>query len=281
MLYTMPTDLERTAISRRSLNTQGALRTIYDPFTTQTNGNVVTRQPFAGNVIPANRIDSDLEEDDGRSCGSRTARAPARRASTTSWPAMRTGFKYWNFSDRVDWNINDKWKVFGRYNQFRTFTKWDDFTGGALAQPVDGSKRHSTQLLGRHRCTRSMPPRSEFPRRLQRDCGFLRRSSGDADGGRPREVLAGQAWYKPYLADLPDIYYPGHDRARRRSNTALGKTGYWFQEPKSWNIESKMSKNIGRHYIKVGGEFRQRKSEAARPRPMSFDFRPDLTADTY
>src|SRR3989441_2023830 len=50
VLYTMPTDLERAGDFSKSLNTQGALRTIYDPFTTETNGSAVTRQPFAGNV---------------------------------------------------------------------------------------------------------------------------------------------------------------------------------------------------------------------------------------
>jgi len=26
---------------------------------------------------------------------------------------------YWNFSERVDWNITDSWKVFVRYGQFK------------------------------------------------------------------------------------------------------------------------------------------------------------------
>ena len=95
-----------------------------------------------------------------------------------------------------------------------------------------------------------------------------------------RSIGRGNPWYKPYLADLPDIYYPGVT-VRAASTTTLGKTGYWFQEPKSWNIESKMSKSLGRHYVKGGGEFRQDLVKAARPKPMSFDFRPDLTAETY
>ena len=65
------------------------------------------------------------------------------------------------------------------------------------------------------------------------------------------------------------------------SITALGKANYWYQEPDSWNIESKMSKNVGRHYLKVGGEYRKEKVNAARPRAMNFDFRPDLTSNTY
>ena len=64
-------------------------------------------------------------------------------------------------------------------------------------------------------------------------------------------------------------------------DATLGKTGYWYQEPKSWNIESKMSKNLGRHYMKVGGEYRKENVDAARPRPMSFDFGPRSRPNTY
>src|SRR5258706_2671157 len=42
-----------------------------------------------------------------------------------------------------------------------------------------------------------------------------------------------------------------------------------------------MSKNVGRHYVKVGAEFRREDVDAARPTPMNFDFQPALTANTY
>src|SRR6266478_5660872 len=55
---TLPTDLERTGDFSKTLNSAGALRTIFDPYTTVTDaaGNV-TRTPFAGNIIPSTRID--------------------------------------------------------------------------------------------------------------------------------------------------------------------------------------------------------------------------------
>ena len=58
-VMTLPTDLERNGDFSRTLNKAGVLRPIFDPWTTQTNTatNAVTRQPFAGNVIPASRID--------------------------------------------------------------------------------------------------------------------------------------------------------------------------------------------------------------------------------
>jgi hypothetical protein len=57
-ILTMPTELERAGDFSRSLTTSGAVRVIFDPWTTQLDaGGRVTRTPFGGNVIPASRID--------------------------------------------------------------------------------------------------------------------------------------------------------------------------------------------------------------------------------
>ena len=284
--YTMPTDLERSGDFSRSLNTQGGLRTIYDPFTTETNGSTVTRTPFAGNVIPANRIDPTSKKilDDSWKPNA-PGSGPTGVNNFIAGYANR--FRYWNLMDRVDYNLNDKWKIFGRYNQFRTFTKWDDFTGGSRAQNVDGSKRHSLSLSGD----------AVYAMNASTVLNFRGSYNAIVDSfGVPEATLKpadlekfwGNGWFKPYLADLPDIYYPGitvreasSASAGAAGNTQFGKTGYWFQEPNSYNIESKMSKNLGRHYVKVGGEYRKENVNAARPKPMSFDFRPALTANTY
>jgi hypothetical protein len=279
VLYTMPTAAEAAGDFSKSLNTQGALRTIYDPYTTQTNGSTVTREPFAGNVIPSSRFDptskkmlGDLWKPNAPGSG------PTGVNNFLAGYANR--FKYWNMMDRVDWNVNDKLKVFGRYNQFRTFTKWDDFTGGAPAQPVDGSKRHSLNFSGdvvyMLSSSTVLNVRGAF-NAIVDSFGVPEATLKAAD---LEKFWPGNAWYKSYLADLPDIYYPGVT-VRAASTTSLGKTGYWYQEPDSYNIESKVSKNIGRHYMKFGGEYRKEKVNAARPKPMSFDFRPALTANTY
>src|SRR5206468_1948341 len=56
-IRTMPTDLERTGNFSQSLIRTGGLRTIYDPTTTVLDvaTNTASRQPFAGNIIPASR----------------------------------------------------------------------------------------------------------------------------------------------------------------------------------------------------------------------------------
>jgi hypothetical protein len=54
-LLSVPTALERAGDFSHSLSKSGAPQVIYDPLTTAADG---TRQPFAGNVIPANRLSS-------------------------------------------------------------------------------------------------------------------------------------------------------------------------------------------------------------------------------
>ncbi|MEZ5393174.1 MAG: hypothetical protein R2724_09930 [Bryobacterales bacterium] len=55
----MPTALELQGDFSNSLNRNGGLRNIYDPFTTQITGsNTSTRDPFINNVIPQTRLDA-------------------------------------------------------------------------------------------------------------------------------------------------------------------------------------------------------------------------------
>ncbi len=278
---TLPTDPERNGDFSRTLNAAGGLRTIFDPFTTQTSGNAITRTPFAGNLIPASRIDPTSKVIIGDVWKSNRP-GVGTQAVDNFVTGYANRFKYWNISDRVDYSISDKLKVFGRYNKFRTFTLSDDWTGGSKAFPVDGSKRHSVSFSGD--MVYALSASTVFNVRgaynsIVDSFGVPSATLKEADLGR---FWSSNSWYKPYLADLPDIYYPGMTIGTQgATSTTLGKTGYWFQEPDSYNVQAKMSKSQGRHYWKVGGEFRKERVNAARPRPMSFAFNPQLTSNTY
>jgi len=54
---TVPTALEQSGDFSQTRAASGDLRTIFDPLTTQRVGNAYIRTPFAGNVVPATRID--------------------------------------------------------------------------------------------------------------------------------------------------------------------------------------------------------------------------------
>lgn len=136
-VYTVPTDAMRAGDFSNVRNAAGALVPIYDPLTTcgrlgnapcarEANGNeIITRQQFPGNVIPANRLD------------------PAARVLTNYWARSNgPGEPFTNVNNytanasvggdndqvngRVDHTFSEKHRVFFRY------TWWDN-----LNLPID------------------------------------------------------------------------------------------------------------------------------------------------
>ena len=279
IISTLPTTAQRSGDFSQALNTQGGLRTIYDPYTTKVDGNVVTRQPFAGNIIPASRIDPTAKKIMGDLWQpNRPGDGPTLTNNFNTGYANR--YKYWNMSDRVDYNVSEKLKIFGRYNQFRTFTLSDDWTSGSAAFPLDGSQRHALSFSGDAvytlNSTTLLNVRGAY-NSINDSFGVPARQLKAADLER---FWPGNSWYSSYLADLPQIYYPGI-AVNQGSTTTMGKAGYWYQTPNSYNFEAKVSKNVGRHYAKLGAEYRRDNVNAARPAPMNFVFSPNTTANTF
>ena len=55
-MLTLPTDLERLGDFSQTRNANGQPVVIFDPLTTRTVNGAIVRDPFPGNVIPADRI---------------------------------------------------------------------------------------------------------------------------------------------------------------------------------------------------------------------------------
>src|SRR5262249_24080964 len=138
-IRTMPTDLERNGDFSKSLIRTGALRTIYDPVTTVLNvaTNSATRQPFAGNIIPQSRIDRTarriMQDFWGPNNAGDDLGGSNNFKASYPWP-----MKDANFSNRTDYMVTDKLKVFGRYSQFRTTLDQGNYTpNNSRAMPND------------------------------------------------------------------------------------------------------------------------------------------------
>jgi len=276
---TLPTDLEKRGDFSKSLNRNGAVREIYDPFTTVTTGNTATRDRFTNNVIPTARLD-----------------ATALRVMENMFQPNNPGdnvaglnnfrftypqqFKYYNFSDRVDYNVSDNVKVFGRISRFHTDQVDPDFTNGSILQPRAGSERHTWQTSGDVVWT--INPTTVFNVRGSWSKITDRFSAPEVEiGERGLERLwPGNKWYTSHVRDIPTVYHP-EIIVNAESNSNFGRSGYWFQEPQTYNWDVKVSKQAGRHYVKVGHQYRAQRVEAARPQGMQFTFRADETANTY
>ena len=54
-----------------------------------------------------------------------------------------------------------------------------------------------------------------------------------------REFWPGNPWYKPYITDMPLIYYPlgSNQWTRQRRVSVTAKGSYWYQHPHHYSIQ--------------------------------------------
>ena len=112
---TFPTLAQRTGDFSGKFNADGSLRTIYDPLSTVINQDgSITRTPFPGNIIPANRISSQSQEimrwlpDPDR--------APDDPSGINNYQGIsRTALSSWGWTLRGDWQVDDNDKIFARF----------------------------------------------------------------------------------------------------------------------------------------------------------------------
>jgi len=275
---TLPTQLERSGNFSQTFTPSGTVKTIYDPWTTQFNPNLpagqqVTRTPFAGNMIPVSRIDpvsarflQDIWQPNNP--GDDITRVNNYK---NTFPRV---YEYYNWSDRVDWNVSDTWKVFGRFSRLHTNVLSPN-PSGTRAGSTGGSERNSLTAAGDAVWT--INPSTVFNIRGSYNKPVDRFIDPAAEVKDYNEFWPGNNWYDEYAKTLPAIYYPG----LVVGGSSFGRPSWWYSAPDFWNLQSKVSMQMGRHYVKVGGEFRRYRGNSGFFQPVAFRFNPGLTADTF
>jgi len=253
---TMPTDAEKNGDFSHQLTPQGNLQTIYDPFTTKFDAatSTVTRQPFPGNIIPQNRIDPT-----------------AAKLMSYLWapnnpgddPSGLNNFKkvypwwthYWNISDRVDYNINDHWRMFARFSKFQT--RLDNVNwGGTIAVPSDNGG--IMDALNAAVDVLWMPsPRTTVDFRF--GSSYV---EDDYDSGWAKvdtSVWAGlwpnSSWYKNVLQPSQGIYFPNFNFVGNGS-AYTGFGSWWLVHGRSHNPTVNVTHDLGKHHLKAGWQLR-------------------------
>ena len=236
--WTVPTPLQRQGDFSQTLNAQGRPIPIYDPATTQ--GNV--RQPFAGNVIPSNRID------------------PVARAALAYWPEPNlpgtiTGAN--NFSRntrpflnrhivvaRGDHQFNSKNQLMVRYFIAETAQGNPGITGVPESDTTaSGTDQRTHNILGSW--TYNVRPNmlNDFRFGLVRRHFFSYRFGKDED-------LAGKLGLRGVsAAGFPIFNVSGF--------TGLGGAPFRYSSPlDDYQIQESVSLFRGRHALKFGVEGR-------------------------
>ena len=211
-LRTMPTDLERTGDFSKSLNRAGrafAPSSIRPP-----RSSTSPPIPPHGRRSPATSFRRTASipppSVSWRISGAPMAPATTRRASNNFKASYAWPMKNANFSDKVDWNISDKLKVFGRYSQFRTTLDQENYTpNNSPAMTNDnGGIMNSRNVAGDMVYTLS-------PKTVLNFRGSYSMMEDDYEAPEAAIGVEGLAefwpnnpWYSPYVKDMPLIYYP-------------------------------------------------------------------------
>ena len=277
---TVPTALEQQGDFSQSLNINGGVRTIFDPYTTRldpTTG-AVTVDPFPGNKIPSNRFDplsASLMKQFW---------APNNPGDNiTGVNNFKKGFienyNYYNFSDRVDYAINDKWRVFGRVARYNT----TDLAGNPTPNNSElyvatGTARAATNVGGDAIWTVNPRTVVEFRGGWHSLLDAYVSPSLGANGWS--KIWPNNNWYQPYLSASTGVpvYFPDMNIGGQ----GFGGGGfYWNQHPKGESLSAKISQQRGSHYLKAGFEQRESYGLSYVSNTSNFYFNQALTANTF
>jgi hypothetical protein len=277
VLTTVPTELEKQGDFSQSLNSKGQLRVIYDPYSTVVDSTgKVTRTPFSGNKIPADRINPLAQKI--MSTIWAPNRTPDSLLGTNNFTtSAATDWNYRNLSDRVDWFVNDKLRINGRYSIFDTTSlQSNDLLASNQYYVSNATVRNAYSYSGDGIWTASNTTVANFHFTWQK---LL--DNADSPNKLPLGGLSkywpNSSWYSPF--DTPDralTWFPSIGIA------GLGRGGYYQQEPGGWSWSAKVSKQSGSHFLKTGFEYRHSNGDGVvGAANFSFLFPAALTADTY
>jgi len=276
-ISTQPTDLERQGDFSKSLNIYGGVRAIYDPWTTKFDPatGAASREPFAGNVIPPSRIDPTaakfLKDIWGPNNPGDDITGVNNYKIGYSWPQ-----RYWNFSERIDWNITDNWKTFFRYSRVRTDLDTTVYVK-SRAMPADNNgvmnnRNVAGDMVYTLNPTTVLNVRMSFAS-LEDD--YVAPPFAVGESGLA-EFWPGNPWYKPYIGEMPLIYYPNLS-----VSGGYGKGSYWIQHPRHWAWDGSLRKVTGKHSLKTGFAHRRHRADGIFPNLMNLSFGSGLTAETF
>jgi hypothetical protein len=277
---TSPSALERNGDFSKSLNSSGTLRTIYDPYTTVLSpSGTASRTPFSGNMIPGSRFDPLSQK--------LMALIPFANAAPDNISGagniksvQNTAWSYWSLSDRVDYAINSKWTLNGRYSKFHTVsTRTDSVFSASPAYVPGGSARNgysaaadATWLLN--------------PSTVVSFTGDYHFFVDDYATTAPHfdwaQLWPNNPWYKTYENTAYPVLFP-QIAIGSGPGVTLGETNFYQQHPYGVSFVAKISHQQGAHFLKAGFETRR----SGGPNIVNgsnltlFNFTAALTANTF
>jgi hypothetical protein len=273
---TVPTALERGGDFSQSVTADGSLRKVYDPFAAPVldpSTGALVRTPFSGNKIPSSRFDpltANLATifPDPNNAG----QGPFHLNNFLKGGSQSTS--YYNFSDRVDYVLSNKWRLSAYYGRYHSEDHQTNPLNSVLYQP-SGSLRGANQVLGD--VVYAITPSTVI--NLHGDWfnvvdAYVSKGLGK-DGWST--IWGTNNWYTPYLDAAPNVpvYYPKLNIAA----SSFGGPGFfWDQRPSAEAFSAQVAQTRGSHYLKYGFEARRGSGAVFVSNTNNFNFNQGLTA---
>ena len=283
-LRSVPTDLEKTGDFSQSLNRNGQLLTIYDPYSTQfdpTTGKA-TRTPFSGNKIPSQMFDSLGARWMGEMLSPN--RTPDDVTGTNNFAAVQSTItNYYDISDRVDWFVNDKWRVFARPSLYRTnIVQPSPLEEVSPLYVQGGSTRNGFTLAGEAIWTVSSSTIVSFrgDHRYFIDEFHSVNENDDPLG----KYWPGNDWFADYRypPDVFPTYLPSINvTGKSGGNMGRGGGNVWSQHPNGSSFSTQVLSMRNKHSLKTGFEWRRTGGHLLAVAGNQFVFDPAVTANTF
>jgi hypothetical protein len=255
-VYTVPSALERQGDFSQTRTSGGQPVIVYDPLTTRLVNGQWVRDPFPGNVIPANRIDP-------------VALSLLQRVPMPNQPGLVNNFtvpenaradRYDQHVVKVDQVLNANHRFFVRYARNKR-TEVNDYAG----YPPEASPwyQHGRMNWGvSAEATSVLSPSLVLSSRV----GFIRHDfyiATHGDGFDPTALgfpssLVSQAG----RLSFPQVQYEGYSTY---GSTFGGGTGSIFTVSDTWSWSEVFSKTHGRHTMRFGGELRAMLNDQQNP----------------
>jgi hypothetical protein len=292
--YTLPTALERQGDFSQSYNaTDGSLRKIYDPSSNP-------RKQYPNNIIPPGQWDAVgakiIQNLWQPNCTPQTVTKFGKQytqcgddiAGTNNFKYINENkFHYYNFSTRLDWQINDKWKAYARVSRMKTDQDTPDFTNGQdplKMRNAQGTKRNGWNVAAD--TVYMLSPTTSFNLRGAYYQAEDKRDYPAMDIGDYSSLWAApNDWWQSYMAGRPLVYFPGITGAMGSNgaggNNQLGVSNFWYQQPAGYSLHARFNKYFTKHSVKVGTEVRLKRGSAARFRFMTAAVRYNETGNAY
>ncbi|MBS1859930.1 MAG: hypothetical protein JST11_31460 [Acidobacteria bacterium] len=250
-----PTPEMRTGDFSKLTNQTGQPITIYDPFTAvyDASGNIVTnRQPFPGNVIPANRINPIAQNVTKYMPLPNRASPPGFRYGTSDLliPGFFDKDKFYNLQLKFDINFGSKNRAFFRHasndrTEDRAVNGIDNKPGTDGQQPFQRiNDAYVADFVSTLTPTVVFDIRGSYNRFIEKGYGAANAGFDVASFGLPKSLLA----------TLPSPIYFGRWNFQNYNSMGRSQSNNYTN---TYELMSSITKVAGSHTIKAGFDIRQ------------------------